>query len=321
MFKKLLVAAALALAPVSGVAHAELSTAPVQQTEGDAAFIAWLQVLNQHMERAGAAAQPFLQLDMNFDPNDEAAAMALLRQISQMATTARSELTAVRGQLAAMPEFSHPNARPEMVNVAHIVLRDARSSSAGLEQMVSDMIALVGAIERRDGDEVDRLLPRLENGSIILIRSQAGMLRARQQLVRSTDSTYWVLAAMAHLYDGLAVIMPSDATFDRTALDPVVSGLSQTLVGHRAAVAAERATLSERDPDYRTHVEIVAVRQRMLEANERLHRVLSAAAQEARAGQSTEITRAEHMRLLGELEYEFQGLSRQQIDLFAQLTH
>lgn len=330
MFRKFV--AALALTVVVGGAWAEPSpvapTPAVAPTAGpsaqaqnaDAAFIAWAHRVMRALERANVASLPFLQTNYNIDPNDAEAALALLRQMSQQGVAARRELAAVRADLESISVFSHPGATADMVRVSNIVLRDSRASVENLDQLISDIIDFVAAIERRDEAEMARLAPRIDRGAVLLIQTQATSLRARQQILPATSSSYHAVGGMAAMYDGMAALMPVDADFDVAQIDAAASALDAALIGQRAGLFLERASVPASDPNHGLIMQVLDAREDFVRANERARDILRTASREAHAGASTDITRVEHIRVLGELEYEYQSISRRQIELTGRLA-
>jgi hypothetical protein len=324
MLPKIVAGLALALALVSGSAMAEPSprpAPPVQAQAGNAdeAFLAWVRQVMAELDRAGRATAPFLQMDLNFDENDPEAALAMVRELSRQAVLARAELAVARARLAALPAFAHPNAPADMLRIATLLRRDSSTSLENLDQLLGDMIELGGAVERGDAAEIDRLAPRIERAAVLMIQSQATMLRARQQLFPATTSVHHAIAGMAAMYDGMAALMPSDKDFDVAALDAAVAALDASLMAERAALALERATIRRSDPDYAIAMEIMETRTMFSDVNERARNELRGAAEAARAGASSVASRDQNIVALGQLEQEYQRIARRQIELQARL--
>ncbi|MGH6951555.1 MAG: hypothetical protein ACREH4_11810, partial [Vitreimonas sp.] len=150
--------------------------------------------------------------------------------------------------------------------------------------------------------------------------SQATTLRARQQLVPAHTSAHHAIAGMAAMYDGMAALLARDEDFDVAAVEAAAAAMDASLIAERAAIALERASLRRSDPTYAVASQVMDTRTAFASANERARNELRAAAQAARAGTSTMRSRDAHVVVLGELEYEYQRLGRQQMDLMAQLT-
>ena len=325
-----IVAGALALLAFCGAASAELSRpapappprAPAAQPADDAeaAFAQWLQPVVETLDRAGRATQPFMSIDFNFAENDVEAARAAIREMAQHATAARGELAAARATLDAIGPFSHPRADPQQVEVSVILLRDSRSSIDNMDNLLADMIAFADAVERRDVEAVERISPRVERAALVLIQSQATMLRARQRLVPAASSTYHRVGSMAAMYDGMAALLAAEKDFDVAAVEAAAASLDRSLAADRAAQIVERASVPRRDPNYDLAMQIFDARVDFANVCEHARNILAAAVQEAHAGTSTEDTRFAHIDELGRIEYEMQELNRRQVELYARLV-
>lgn len=334
MFPRIVASLALALTLAAAPALAEPSPRPnaspipspsrpltgQQQEEVAAAFLAWLQPITVELERAGRAMAPFLQMEFIGDEKDPEAALAAVREVSRHAVAGRAELALARERLAAMAPFAHPNAPPEMLRLAAMILRDSRESAVRMDQLLNDMILFAGAVERGDTAEVERLSPQIERSSTLLIQSQATMLRARQQLVPADTSPYHAMGGMVAMYDGLVALLASDADFDAAAVEAAAVALDASLAAERAAILRERASLRRSDPDYAVAVEVMEARAAFADVNERARNELRTAAQAARAGSSTTRSRDAHVVVLAELEYEYQRIARRQLELHARLV-
>jgi len=320
MFAKSLMALAVGLMLVAGSASAEPSpalprgVAPAE--DGNAAFVAWTQNVMGVLERANRASQPFLQ--MNFEAESPEAARATLRNIAQQAATARTELARARAELQAMQPFTHRDAPPDSIRMSEILLRDSRSSVDNLDQLLADMIEFVGAIERGDNAEANRLLPNLNRGAVLLMRAQATTLRARQQLLDPATSTYHTVSGMASMYDGMAAIGGSEA--DLPALESAINSIRASLIAERAALALERITLANAHPNRAAIADLIQTRDQYAATNEQVMRAMNAAAQDIRSGAYNDEVSLEHLRALGLLELEYQRLAQRQIEIYALLS-
>ncbi|MBC7767270.1 MAG: hypothetical protein H7124_00635 [Phycisphaerales bacterium] len=326
MVWKIVAAAFLGWSIFAGAALAEPSPVGSRASEttpanADEAFVTWAQPVMSALERANGASAPLLQSTSNLTGIEEpAAALAALRQLSQQARQARSVLSQVGAELESRPPFSHPSATPDMVEMGQILLRDTRSSVASLDQFMSDMIAFAAAAERGDMAAVERLNTRISRGAFVLVGAQATSLRARQRLIPVTSSAHHAVGGMAVMYDGMLALMADDQEFNVGALDAAASALDATLIAQGAALALERVSVRGSDPNYALLSQLMETRARFVRANERARDTLRAAAREGHAGASTEANRMEHIRVLAELEYEYQAISVRQMELYAQLT-
>lgn len=324
MFKKVMTAIAVGLVLVSGSALAEPSPAPTRvetptpavAQNADTAFIAWVQQVMAILERANSASAPFLQ--MNLDAETPETARAMLRSLAQQAGTARAELARARAELDAMRPFSHPAASADMLSISEVLLRDSRSSVANLNQLLGHLIAFIGAIERGDRAEINRLLPELDRGSVLLMRSQATTLRARQQLVEATTSTYHAVGGMASMYDGMAAF--GGAEPDLAALESAIAGLRSSIIAQRAALSMERAMLADAHPNRAAIAELLQTREQFADTSDRALSALAQVAQDIRSGAYNEDLALEYLRTLGLIELEYQRLARRQIEIYALLS-
>lgn len=291
-----------------------------QQEAAAAAFLAWIQPIAVELERVGAAMAPFVQVEFIGDEKDPEVALAAMREIARHAVAGRAELALARERLAAMAPFAHPNAPPEMLRMAGMILRDAQESAVSMDQLLNDMILFAGAVERGDTREIERLSPQIERSSVLLIQSQATMLRARQQLIPPDTSQYHAVSGMLAMYEGLAALLASDADFDVAAVEAAAAALDASLAAERAAISRERASLRRSDPDYAAAIEVMDARAAFSDINERARNELRTAAQAARAGNSTMRNRDAHVVALSELEYEYQRIARRQMELYARLV-
>lgn len=288
---------------------------PAQAQDGTAAFVDWAQRLMGSLERAGQAMMPLLRNNDDYSAMSPQEALAALRRLAQQAAQARSQIAVVRDELAAVAPFTHSGATPQQLEMAATLLRDSRTTIANFEVFLGDMIDYVAAIERGDEAAMNRLGPRIERSAVLLVQSQAMMLRGRMPMLPSTSSAYHTVAGMAYMYDGMAALLPDDADFRVADVEAAAAGMDSALIAQRAATFLERASLNRADPNYGVYMQLIEHRERSAGVSERARDRLRMAVSEARAGRSNETNRLNHIQFLGELEYEYQAIARAQLQL------
>lgn len=317
MLRNLVLAFALVLSPTA-IAHADVPASSQSAQSADEAFGGWLMPVVGALERAGQATLPFMQIDFNF--SDQQAAGVAIRQMASQAATARPALASIRAEIDAMAPFAHPQATGEQVSLSNVILRDSRQTLTNMDNMLADIMAFAEAYQRRDARAMNEVLPRLENSARILIRSQATMIRARQPLAPRSSSQYHAIGGMAAMYEGMATLLESDANFDLPALEAAERNMTASLASERAALAVERAGIPP-GPYRPVMVQIMDSKDQFSSVNERARDILRAAIEDARAGRASDTTRLANLEALGHLEYEYQAISRRQIELFGQLSN
>jgi hypothetical protein len=182
------------------------------------------------------------------------------------------------------------------------------------------MIALIDAMASNDEAAVQRVAPRLVRSAGYLVEGQIVTLRARQQIIPTTESAYHSMGAMIAMYEGMrAIVMPNVIDRDAALIEAAQSAARWGVSG-RAALAESVAQLPEvASREREISAQILTIEEQFYVANDQLIELLEAAATDA-ATHDQRYLNLTYMPRVTAIEMRYQELNQQQMTLFAQLT-
>lgn len=317
MFKKLLLAAVLALSVMAtpGIARAQSAN----ETEAIAAtrdFTAWVQQMLNVMQHANAASENIGGFANRLHSmSNQREARAVVTEFQAETARALSILDAAAAELEALPPYTSNGRMPEFDGYAVQLVSDTRTYLSNLRQMVSLMSGVMTAYQRNDRTEMMRLLPQMENSATILLNGQRTMLRARQHLFRSSETTYHILGAMISMYDGMAAFRVDEDDQRRNAIDAAADSAALWSQSGRLTLATERQN-AQILPDTQRTIVLAT-----LDLEEQAFTVDDGVAQFLRA--NTDMKRDDAGPLIvqmAQFEQQYFSLSQQQVALLQRLT-
>ena len=194
----LLAAALLASAP----AFAQASPPPAVSEAQTEAFASWLSQVSEAMARSNegaqalAAAKPLLA-----SIRSPADARAVVPKVRAIIAQARSKAVQADTALAAM-------ASPDIALAGGLtparIVAEGREQNGKVLALLADFDAFVVAMEKGDRATGDRLAPKVMSGAFLLIDSNRLLVRNRQALLPSTDSTHQALGILGQIYRGMS---------------------------------------------------------------------------------------------------------------------
>ncbi|MBI3437734.1 MAG: hypothetical protein HY054_03605 [Proteobacteria bacterium] len=293
--------------------------APAAQTHRnpEADFIAWVQHIQDLLQRAGGGMEALGRAGGAFDNTDPAARLAALHDLSTAAVQARATIAAIQPDLDAIQPFTEPGVRPLYYQLGTSLLTNTREVIGKLDDLLADMIDLVRAVDAHDTATVQRLSPRLIQGLVVLVQGQAIMLRARQVTITTSNPSYHTLTAMAAMYDGMAGLIGDGQNFDPAVTDRAADAIDQAVSQYRASLAPLPASPHPGMSDAQWEAAL-GILNRNIATDQGVAQVLRTAAQEGRAGASTIDIRMNHIAELSVFEQQYQQNSRDLLNVAAQ---
>lgn len=233
---------ALAVSAPPALARANGEVVPVSKADKD--FIDYVSYLIGLMDEAGAAYGVFN--GMADGARDQTTLKGRARYWdAQMPAIheVRAKLKSILGRLDALPPFKSVNGA--YVDIAAMMVRDTRSYLLRIDAMLVAVEDMVDAVSHDDDRRTREALATLKGSIIVLIDGQITIVKARQALFTSQDSSWHILGIDRVLYGGMSVIArvalgeqdPDEAAADlrRLAAEARQYGRSG-----RPVVAAER---------------------------------------------------------------------------------
>lgn len=321
MLKRWLVALAVAVAPLSP-AYADPSPVAAAEMDAHRAFADWLTRVTGILERASAANEAFNEFFSNYDPNaSREAQLQSIRRVRGHAHTARQLMAQLQSEVGAVQAFSHPGAPSEYTVLSRTMLSDTSQYLTNMDGVLDLIVQAADAIEREDGPALRRLAPQLVRSAGLLIQGQIVMLRARQQIVPSSESSHHSLGTMVAMYEGMyAMIMPG-VTNRAEALNNAARSAETWGRSGRARLAQSRreaAAMPQRERDI--WLRMCEVEDQYYAENDRIVALLQSASRDAAAGVPEEELNMRYTPQISRVEMRYQELNSQQVALYSELT-
>jgi len=322
MLKRWLLALVVACAPISSPAYADPSPPAAAEMDAHRAFADWLTRLTGVLDRAGAANEAFNGFFAGYDPNaNREVQLQSFRRVREHANGARQLMSQLGSEVDAMAPFSYPGAPSEYDVLSRTILSDTSQYIRNMDGVLDLIVQTVDAIESEDTATLRRLAPQLVRSAGLLVQGQVVMLRARQQIVPSSESSHHSLGAMVAMYEGMyAMIMPNVGNRSEAlnAAARSAEGWGRSGRARLALARAEAAAMPARQRDI--WLQMCDLEETFFAENDRVVALLQNAARDAAAGVSEGDLNIRYTPQISQVETRYQEINSQQVALFSQLT-
>lgn len=322
MFKRWLVALAVAFASLSQPAYADPSPSEAAEQDAHRAFADWLTRVTNVLERASAANETFNDFFANYNPQaSRAEQLAIIRRVRDHSVTARALMSQLQTEVGAMQPFSHPGGPPEYELLSRSMLSDSAQYLSNMDGVLDLIVQTVDAIERSDAPALRRLAPRLVQSAGLLVQGQVVMLRARQQIVPSSESSHHSLGSMVAMYEGMyAMIMPNIANRSEAISAAARSAEAWGRSGRVRLAESRRQAAQMPERERQILLRMCDIEDQFFAENDRVVALLMSASRDAANGVNENELNVRYTPQISQVETRYQQLNSQQVELFSQLT-
>ena len=192
-----------AAALLAAVPAAAQVTQPPAMTEAQTeAMATWLTRVSEAMAMGNEGAQALAEAKpLLATIRSPADARAVVPRVRAIIAEAREKAVQADAALAAM---SSPDIDLGGGLTPRQIVADGREQNGKVLALLTDFDAFVLAMEKGDRATGDRLAPKVMSGAFLLIDSNRLLIRNRQALLPSSDSTHQALGILGQIYRGMS---------------------------------------------------------------------------------------------------------------------